>query len=114
MAIALAVGTTLKVPAFLFFSPSRGTGPIAFARHVAMYIAHVELALPMQRVGEGFGRDRTTVAHACRRIEESREAVEIDRMIVAVRGQVLAELTQQDEGSVPIKQGAPTNAGSQS
>ena len=112
VAVALVVGAAFEVPVFRLFSPSRGAGEVAFARHVAMYIAHVELGLPMQRVGEGFGRNRTTVAHACRRIEESRDSWQLDRLIVAARRQVLADWIQHDDGAAPAEQPVSARAGS--
>ena len=51
----------------------RGRAGVAFARQTAMYLAHVHLGLTLQRVGAHFGRDRTTVAHACARVEDSRD-----------------------------------------
>ncbi|WP_428029228.1 helix-turn-helix domain-containing protein [Ancylobacter sp.] len=56
----------------------------ASARALAMYLAHVALGLPMTRVAAGFGRHRSTVAHACRRIEERREIAGWDRYVAAL------------------------------
>jgi chromosomal replication initiation ATPase DnaA len=64
--------------------PSRGTPRAAFARQVAMYCAHVWLGLSMTEVGRLFERDRTTVAHACRVVEEAREDPRVDRVVDAV------------------------------
>ncbi|MCE1235068.1 MAG: hypothetical protein LWW93_01805 [Hyphomicrobiales bacterium] len=63
---------------------SRGHAPVAFARQVAMYVAHVWFALSLSAVGRCFGRDRTTVAHACRVVEERREDPNIDRVVAAI------------------------------
>jgi len=63
---------------------SRGHAPIAFARQVAMYVAHVWFGLSLSEVGRGFGRDRTTVAHACRVVEERRDDPRLDRVIAAI------------------------------
>ncbi len=63
---------------------SRGHAPIAFARQVAMYVAHVWLGLSLSEVGRRFGRDRTTVAHACRVVEERRDDPAVDRIVAAV------------------------------
>jgi len=54
-------------------APTRGNAPVALARQVALYLAHVGFGLNLTRTGQLFGRDRTTVAHACRSIEERRE-----------------------------------------
>jgi chromosomal replication initiation ATPase DnaA len=63
---------------------TRGPAPAAFARQAAMYLAHVGLRLPLAEVGRYFGRDRTTVAHACKRVEDSRESPTVDRTIASL------------------------------
>ena len=63
---------------------SRGPASIAFARQVAMYVAHVWLGLSLSEVGRRFGRDRTTVSHACRVVEERRDDPAVDRIVAAV------------------------------
>ncbi len=63
---------------------TRGEAPVAFARQVAMYVAHVWLALSLSEVGRRFDRDRTTVAHACRVVEERRDDPRIDRLVSAI------------------------------
>lgn len=50
----------------------------AFARQVAMYLAHVGCGLSLTEVGTLFSRDRTTVAHACSVVEDRRDAPELD------------------------------------
>lgn len=67
---------------------SRGAAPVAFARQVAMYVAHVWFALSLSEVGRRFGRDRTTVAHACRVVEERREDPRVDRVIGAIEAAI--------------------------
>ena len=42
----------------------RGAKDVAFARQVAMYMAHVVFQLTHDQVGDAFRRERTTVAHA--------------------------------------------------
>ncbi|NHK29566.1 hypothetical protein FF098_016785 [Parvularcula flava] len=46
---------------------------IAEGRQVAMYLTHVIGQVPLSDTGPHFGRDRTTVAHACARIEDRRD-----------------------------------------
>ncbi|MDI4665752.1 chromosomal replication initiator DnaA [Xanthobacter autotrophicus] len=59
----------------------RSTAPIATARQLAMYLAHVGLGLPQSEVAQAFGRDRSTVAYACRRIEDLRDDPAFDRHV---------------------------------
>ncbi len=52
---------------------SRCVAEVAFARQLAMYLMNVVLQKSMTDVGLLFGRDRTTVRHACAVIEDRRE-----------------------------------------
>lgn len=63
---------------------------VARVRQIAMYVAHVALRLTMADVGRGFGRDRTTVVHACHLIEDLRDDAEFDRMVVLTERVALA------------------------
>jgi chromosomal replication initiation ATPase DnaA len=56
----------------------RGSQRIAFARQIAMYLAHVGFGLSFETIGRAFGRDRTTVAHACRVVEDGRDDIWFD------------------------------------
>ena len=46
-----------------------------------MYRAHVCFALSFETIGRAFDRDRTTVAHACRVVEDSRDDAGLDRRV---------------------------------
>lgn len=59
-------------------SPSRCRVGVARARQLAMYLAHVVLSHSLTAVGEAFGRDRTTVSHACGLIEDLRDDPRFD------------------------------------
>jgi len=61
--------------------PTRGRARVAIARQVAMYLAHVSCGLSLTETGELFGRDRTTVSHACQVVEDRREDPEFDRAL---------------------------------
>ncbi|MBR2121105.1 MAG: helix-turn-helix domain-containing protein [Pseudomonadota bacterium] len=56
----------------------RGSQRMAFARQIAMYLAHVGFGLSFEIIGHAFGRDRTTVAHACRVVEDGRDDIWFD------------------------------------
>ena len=64
--------------------PGRTAVPVSRVRQIAMYVAHVVLRLTMGEVGEGFGRDRTTVLHACQVIEDMRDDPEFDRVVLMI------------------------------
>ena len=60
---------------------SRGRANVALARQVAMYLAHVVCGMTLTDTGRLFGRDRTTVAHACGVIEDRRDDPLFDRAL---------------------------------
>ncbi len=53
----------------------------ALARQIAMYLVHVRFGINLAEIGQIFNRDRTTVSHACRLVEDMRDRVEIDFLI---------------------------------
>ncbi|KAB2919592.1 MAG: hypothetical protein F9K29_04545 [Hyphomicrobiaceae bacterium] len=68
------------------WSITRGHPSTAFARQVAMYLAHVACGLTLTEVGQIFARDRTTVAHACGVIEDRRDDPAFDRSLELLEG----------------------------
>jgi hypothetical protein len=75
------VGAALSVEPAAFAKPGRGAARISYARQVALYLAHTTLGLNYTEAGRLFGRDRSTAAHACRRIEDRREARRVDELV---------------------------------
>lgn len=69
---------------------TRGSPRAAFARQVAMYLANVVCGLSLSEVGALFGRDRTTVAHACHVVEDGRDDPELDRRLDYLEGAVVS------------------------
>src|SRR5262245_41560548 len=68
------------------WSGTRGCSRAAFARQVAMYLAHVALGLTLTEVGQVFARDRTTVAYACSRVEDLRDDLALHRSLELLEG----------------------------
>jgi chromosomal replication initiation ATPase DnaA len=73
-----AVGAVFAVDIHDLQSATRGSPRAAFARQVAMYLAHVVCGLSLTEVGTLFARDRTTVSHACSVVEDRRDDHELD------------------------------------
>ncbi|GIL03310.1 MAG: hypothetical protein BroJett030_32090 [Alphaproteobacteria bacterium] len=67
---------------------SRGTANVARARHIAMYLLHTSLSIPYGDVGARFSRDRTTVSHACRIVEDLRDDPALDAFIARLEEMV--------------------------
>ena len=80
LAVAI-VSAVLDVPVAAITAPNRASAASAHARHVAMYLAHVTLQLRPGQVAAGFGRDRTSVAYAVRRIEDRRDEPAFDALM---------------------------------
>jgi len=53
-------------------------------RQIAMYVSHVVLQISLTDIGQVFGRDRTTVSHACNVVEDRRDDVAFDDFVAAV------------------------------
>lgn len=77
---------------------SRGTAAVAQARQCAMYLAHVAFALSFGMVGRAFGRDRTTAAHACRRMEDRRDDPAFDRRLARLERMLTAAALCRGDG----------------
>lgn len=80
--------------------PGRGPAAAADARHLAMYLIHIGLGQTLTDTGRYFGRDRTTVAHACRRIEERRDDPALDHRLDRVEAMILRCLDRCEEDNV--------------
>jgi Bacterial dnaA protein helix-turn-helix len=76
-----AVAAAFRVPVRELRAPTRGSAAAAFARQIAMYLAHVVLRQSYSAVGRLFRRDRTTAAYACALIEERRDDPVIDSVL---------------------------------
>ena len=72
-------------------SQRRCSTEVTVARQLAMYLVHTLLQRTYQEVGALFGRDRTTVSHACARTEDRREDKSPFEIDVAAIEKVLAE-----------------------
>lgn len=76
--IDAAVAAAFTVPLGELRASTRRRASVALARQSAMYLAHVAFGLSFTEVGRAFGRDRTTAAYACRRIEDRRADMGLD------------------------------------
>lgn len=97
-----AVAASAEVEAGDLMAPTRCVARVAQARQIAMYLTHVTLGLSVSQTARTFGRDRSTVAHACRVIEDQREAPRFDAWLNALEQTVCA---------FPVDSGPPGPAG---
>ena len=75
------VSAMLDVPVAEINRPSRSVAPTCRARHVAIYLANVVFQVPLAVIASEFGRDRTSVGHAIRRIEDERDSADFDSLV---------------------------------
>jgi chromosomal replication initiation ATPase DnaA len=75
--VAQAYGVTLEE----MRAATRRTSQTAFARQVAMYLAHVVFSMSIGDVAQAFARDRSTVCYAVQRVEALREDPDLDRTL---------------------------------
>lgn len=78
-AIALRLAARSSgIPASDVVLSRRVSRRVSTARQIGMYLAHTAAGLPLTKVAEYFGRDRSTAAHACRLIEDRRDNRKFD------------------------------------
>ncbi|CAN7181942.1 transposase [Pararhizobium sp. LjRoot255] len=53
-------------------------------RQISMYVCHVVLQISLTDIGYAFGRDRTTVSHACNVVEDRRDDPAFDDFVASV------------------------------
>jgi chromosomal replication initiation ATPase DnaA len=79
--VEYSIASVFSVSPYEMHSQRRCRRNIAFARQMAMYLAHVGGGLSLREVGLLFARDRTTVAHACAAVEDRRDDPLLDRCL---------------------------------
>jgi hypothetical protein len=53
-------------------------------RQISMYVCHVVLQISLTDIGYSFGRDRTTVSHACNVVEDRRDDPAFDDFVASL------------------------------
>ncbi|HHY49950.1 MAG TPA: hypothetical protein GYA10_09405 [Alphaproteobacteria bacterium] len=92
------VAEATNVPVPLLMHKSRCKAEIAQARQLAMYLMHVVLQRNFAAVGDFFGRDRTTVSHACATIEDRRDRKSFEALVAQLEARLRGE-SEDDVGT---------------
>lgn len=71
--VSAAVGIEFNLSTTDILSASRGVTHRSFVRQIAMYLTHIIFRLNQTETGRAFARDRSTVAHGLRVIEDARD-----------------------------------------
>jgi hypothetical protein len=82
--VAFCVARDFGLEMAALFGPTRGAPRTAFARQVAMYLAHIGFQLSLGTISRVFDRDRTTVSHACHVVEDGRDDIWLDCRLEAL------------------------------
>lgn len=82
--VAFCVARDFGLDMDALFAPTRGAPRAAFARQVAMYLAHTGFELSCETIGAVFDRDRSTVSHACHVVEDGRDDIWLDCRLEAL------------------------------
>ena len=82
--VAFCVARDFGLDMAALFAPTRGAPRAAFARQVAMYLAHTGFELSLETISRVFGRDRSTVSHACHVVEDGRDDIWLDCRLEAL------------------------------
>ncbi|RYE35371.1 MAG: chromosomal replication initiator DnaA [Hyphomicrobiales bacterium] len=98
-----AIVAAIRIPVAGLRAASRGRKSIALARQTAMYLAHVAFGLSLTRVGICFGRDRTTVRHACALIEDRRDDPALEFGLAALEAALLTTMTRLIEEPAEVR-----------
>lgn len=95
--VEACIAMVFAIPHHAIRCTTRGKAGVARARQVAMYLSHTSLALSLTQVGHLFERDRTTVGHACRLVEDLRDDRDFDQLIACLEKAVRAGSTESLE-----------------
>jgi hypothetical protein len=88
-ALAARAAAAIGVPAAALTARRRGDRRTVLARQTAIYLAVVELELGRKPAAAFFGRDRSTVGHSVRRIEDRRDDPAFDAWLEELAAEVL-------------------------
>ncbi|MBO0140687.1 transposase [Agrobacterium sp. Ap1] len=70
--------------------------PSCHVRQISMYVCHVALRMSFSDIGAAFGRDRTTVGHACHVVEDRRDDLAFDEFVSAIERMATAVFQSSD------------------
>lgn len=84
--VARLVGTKTGTPEKRILATDRGRSDEARSRQITMYLLHTSLSLTYSEIACALGRDRTTVSHACRLVEDGRDNGALNAMLCELEG----------------------------
>ena len=92
----------------------RGNRRTIRARQIAMYLLRTSLSMRLCRIAEVYGRDRTTIAHACSVVEDLRDRpdfdsrmMELEKTLEMVVGFAVHGVALKDLVDLPVREDLP-------
>jgi hypothetical protein len=85
-----ATANLFRVSPMAVWASSRGEPRVSHARHIAAYLTHVGFSQPLTAVAVSFGRHRTTIGHACARLEDARDHHGLDHCLELIEAALRA------------------------
>lgn len=95
--VAELCAATCELDVEALFSAQRGRAGAADARHTAMYLLHCSCGFSMTDIAHHFGRNRTSVCYAIKRVEDRRDDPCFDAIVTAMEDQLPFEIKQAAE-----------------
>ncbi len=92
--IVMVVAEKFSVPIHMIICKTRAVAKAALARQIAVYLAHTTLSVTYSAAAEFFQRDRTTIAHACRLVEDLRDDEQFDLKLSNIETLVVQTASQ--------------------
>ncbi len=86
--IVSTVSLEFAVPEAGILSRLKGTSETSYSRQIAMYLMHCIFGTSKTRIAEVFGRHFSTVSHACKVIEESRDDPVLDGKLISLENRL--------------------------
>ncbi len=79
----------------------RGNAKAARARQVSVYLMHTCLSLTLTEIARVYGKDRTTIGHGCRVVEDLRDTPAFDDRIIELEQMVQTVLALTGHNKMP-------------
>ena len=90
MVSGLICAQHFKLPTSDVFAERRRYDRSDRVRMIAMYLVHVAFGHTYEAIGSEFRRDRTTVSHACRTVEDRRDDADFDALLDMLQHRVVS------------------------
>ena len=75
------VAVAFEIEPRVLFASKRGTARESRARQIAFYLLHTTSSYSLNEIARIFGKDRTTIGHACRLVEDLRDTPAFDERL---------------------------------